>query len=250
MIFIDRGTCPTALARKGASGRVLLEQEYLAHKRKYRRKPLKVKATYRLRTVVNTLLRKQHNKCCFSEAKFCGDYPHVEHFRCKGPVDEWPSGSRLYPGYYWLAYEWSNLLLCKSLINSSFKRNFFPLIDESQRNRSHLEVNVERPILIDPASEDPRDHIIFIGTVPVGKTDRGRMTIEILGLDHSDFEEGRTRKLAELKALTLLIKMGMKFGLPQSEVEGSLKILKDAKSSKAEFSSMAIDFLSKEFPDL
>ena len=104
----------------------------------------------------------------------------VEHFRPKGRVNENLSATLLYPGYYWLAYDWKNLFLCKSKMNVSHKMNFFPLEDESDRNRSHRDNNPEHPLLIDPSSTDPRQHIRFHKDEPYHLSERGRVTIELL----------------------------------------------------------------------
>ena len=62
-----------------------------------------------------------YNKCAYCEdidAK-----PEVEHYRPKKKVSEDSS----HPGYYWLCYEWTNLLpSCHYCNTESGKRNQFP----------------------------------------------------------------------------------------------------------------------------
>lgn len=76
------------------------------------------RSIYGAPTVRNALKKCQHNKCCYSEARFVRDSVHVEHFRPKGAIGEEGTQKKRYPGYYWLAYEWSNLLVCKPAVNS------------------------------------------------------------------------------------------------------------------------------------
>jgi hypothetical protein len=93
---------------------------------------------YAHETVKAALKECQHDKCAFCESKVSHiAYGDVEHFRPKkGYLQE--DGDELQrPGYYWLAYEWTNLLFCCQICNQRHKRNLFPLTDPSQRATSH-----------------------------------------------------------------------------------------------------------------
>ncbi len=73
-------------------------------------------SVYGHRAVRSALAACQFGKCCFCESKIqhvmSGE---VEHFRPKGGVRQRRSDPLDRPGYYWLAYDWSNLLLsCQS----------------------------------------------------------------------------------------------------------------------------------------
>ena len=248
MIFIDKGSCPVGLSRSNMQRTQELEIEFLRDKSSYLSgtQTFKFSSLYKCKSVLKQLKLKQHNKCCFSEAKFNGDYPHVEHFRPKGGVENNKNGAFTYPGYYWLAYNWDNLLLCKSVINCSYKRNFFPLKVERLRNRIHTDTNTETALLIDPSKENPRRHIRFYGYSPIAKTKRGEFNINMLGLRHSDFVEGRKQKYILLKGLKesvdLLLASG--YNPSDSDIQPFIAELKAAMEPEAEFSSMAIDFLS------
>ena len=125
---------------------------------------------YSAKSVKNTLLKAQHNKCCYCESKIypsSPSYSAVEHFRPKGAVKQDAGQSQEYPGYYWLAYDWSNLLISCGPCNSSHKRNLFPLMASGLRARSHHDdTKAEQPLFIHLALEDPRGHIRFRGEVP------------------------------------------------------------------------------------
>ena len=249
MIKIDKSVdVPAVLANKGKALRQITEACYdddpdgntVSKKLKYAEK------IYGHDTVKGKLRECQYNKCCYSESKFAGDYPHVEHFRPKGRVN---AQEVLYPGYYWLAFEWENLFLSKSRINVTHKKNFFPLEDESKRARNHHhDIANEVPLLINPGKEDPREHIRFHMDEPIAYNNsrRGQETIKLLGLRHpelQDARQGKIKLLSGLKiALTVLLDEG--FDKNNTSVINIQKILSRAILPEAEFSSMAIDYLS------
>jgi uncharacterized protein (TIGR02646 family) len=94
---------------------------------------------------VRGALRAMHGGAC----AFCqGHLPHndlgdVEHFRPRKP-------------YWWLAYEFSNLLLACRSCNSFWKVDKFPLLEGVERcsfeQRDHL--CEERSLLLDPTTDD------------------------------------------------------------------------------------------------
>lgn len=60
-------------------------------------------------------------KCAYCEAP--EDEPEIEHYRPKGALN-----GRKHSGYYWLCYEWSNLLpACHDCNKKGAKGNFFPI---------------------------------------------------------------------------------------------------------------------------
>jgi hypothetical protein len=121
MIKINKGPAPKALTKAKAKHDLKNNASYLANQADYDAgvKTFHFPEAYKSKSVKKALIAAQFGKCAFSEAKFVNDEAHVEHFRPKGRVDTWPTGPSYYPGYYWLAYDWSNLFLCKSIINSS-----------------------------------------------------------------------------------------------------------------------------------
>ncbi len=98
-----------------------------------------------------------------------------------------------HPGYYWLAYDWRNLLptcwKCNTWHEDKTgekvgKGNRFPVIGEHAENPGE-EVN-ENPELINPMLEDPKNHI-FMDTLGVihGLPDssKANTTITLFGLN-------------------------------------------------------------------
>jgi len=240
MIKIYRGKVPEKLEKTSERLTNELKRKYSEGEREFKFPP-----DYRSDEVKTELRNSHYNKCCYSEAKFTGDVAHVEHFRPKGRVDDWPSGESYSPGYYWLAYEWSNLFLSKSTINCSYKRNFFPLVEESARNINHLDTYIEQPLLIDPSLDDPREHIRFIEDEPIALTLRGLCSINLLCLRHPEFEEARRARLRVLKLFKDRVDEALENGHSKDEpnVAEMINELKAATFSAAEFSSMAKDFL-------
>ena len=201
---------------------------------------------YAHKKVKTALLQAQHEKCCYCESKFRANSPGaVEHFRPKGAVKQESSAARLYPGYYWLAYQWNNLLVSCERCNSSYKGSLFPLQDESKRARSHHDcIEAETPIFVDPAAEEPRHHIRFRGVEVEGLTKRGLRTIEGLGLRRDDLEEARAKVLEPLETLCSVIE-DLKGKVQSAKVERARRLLNKATQPEAEFSAMMRDFLGR-----
>ncbi len=142
---------------------------------------------------VKRALAKMHNcKCCYCERKLPLKQLVVEHFRPKGGVQQSADHKFEKPGYFWLGYCWDNLLLACRRCNGNNKRNLFPLQNPTKRARSpHHKVKDEKPLFIDPASQDPRRHIRFKDATPVDRTKKGRETVKGLGLTKADLRQER-----------------------------------------------------------
>lgn len=145
-----------------------------------------------------------HGKCAYCESFIAADQPgDIEHFRPKAEVRDIHNqvvkvldnrGNECkHPGYYWLAYDWRNLLPCCKDCNtrtSNWKTNYKPVgkgnrfpIEGSYAVRPGEEVD-EQPMLINPTEEDPSNHIKFTENGVAFKiTERGEKCIEIFGLN-------------------------------------------------------------------
>ena len=250
MIRIERPEkAPDILQDSGEREEGIVFELYDLHADEYRTRARTFKFKdhiYGHTSVRNTLLEAQHRKCCYCESKFRANYPGaVEHFRPKGAVQQERSQEREYPGYYWLAYGWENLLVSCFWCNSTYKGALFPLSDPETRARSHHdELDAEDPLLVDPASEDPRQHIRFRGSACEPLTGRGRETIRVLGLKRSDLEEDRRERLAILDALREAARLEEIVG--GARVERARDILERAVRPEAEYSSMARYFLEPD----
>src|SRR6476661_10679447 len=122
---------PFILSTKGKAARAALEQRYNAGEREFTSKDFN-SGIYGDKEVKETLIAVQDYKCCFCESKIGHiAYGDVEHYRPKAGwvQDEEPINK---PGYYWLAYEWDNLLLSCEKCNQRYKKNYFPLANNSR----------------------------------------------------------------------------------------------------------------------
>jgi len=160
-------------------------------------------------TVKEELVRLQDDKCCFCEAKITHiSYGDVEHFRPKAGwvQDNEPLNK---PGYYWLAYDWENLFLSCQICNQRYKKNYFPLADNSKRAKSHKDnIDAEEPLFIHPAKENPEKFIAFKDEVPVtvNNDPRGDRTIKELGIDREKLNDRRRERLNLIRTIYNLAK--------------------------------------------
>lgn len=240
---------PRVLTTRGANQTRMDSDAYDASPRHYRSGRLSFDINPRLyghRSVKDLLLEAQSGKCCYCERKIlASDFGDVEHFRPKAGIRSPKSAALIRPGYYWLAYEWSNLLVSCGVCNTAFKGTHFPLRSERRRARSHGDnLGDEAVILIDPASEDPRDHIRYDGDSPYARTRRGQATIEMLGLRRGDLREVRKDLL---DTLTLLRATAIRHGPADPLGAAAAHRLRVLAEPASEFSSMVIDFLAAPF---
>lgn len=139
--------------------------------------------------VKEQLLEEQHGKCAYCECMLTGDLGHIEHFRPKRGFTTSAHRKLQKPGYYWLAYEWKNILLSCSKCNTVYKKNRFELRDEKGRDIEHEDTSREEPLLINPMEENPEDFIEFRGYTAFPRvvggrpSDKGVYTIETLKLN-------------------------------------------------------------------
>lgn len=157
---------------------------------------------YGTKVVKRHLKADQHDKCGFCEAIFDANVSgDVEHYRPKDAV--MVGNIRTYPGYYWLGYTWANLSYACPDCNEYRKRDRFPLAVEGDRALSHNDdVDAEDPLLLDPyGARDPREHILFLGEAPTGRTPMGDTTIELLALDRTTLARDRLDHLRNLSRL-------------------------------------------------
>jgi hypothetical protein len=161
-------------------------------------------------------------KCAYCEARITDMNGDMEHFRPKNAVT-YENGQTVeirkengetipHPGYYWLAYDWKNLLPSCEKCNrpnpgdrTLGKQNKFPMRDDFYA-RSPGEEDREKPLLINPLNEDPEEHFeVNMKTWILGGDERAQCCIRILGLnDRPGIRE--QRKEAYESAIALLVK--------------------------------------------
>ncbi|MDQ1610222.1 MAG: hypothetical protein QOG00_153 [Pyrinomonadaceae bacterium] len=193
---------------------------------------------YAHKSVKEALIKAQHDKCFLCESKITHiAFGDVEHFRPKAAYCQNRSEGLQKPGYYWLAYEWSNLFLACQLCNQVFKKNLFPLADPKTRATSHRQtLRKERPLFIDPSVDDPEQFISFREEIPfpLGNDPRGKATIENLGLKRQKLNEKRLEAYEKMKTLYLVA-----YKIPSIEESAAAKVLLDkAVLDSAEYAGM------------
>lgn len=161
-------------------------------------------------SVKEQLKKDQKEKCAYCETALCGDYGAVEHYRPKTQWKELDGTTGL--GYYWLAYEWDNLLCsCDRCNGQAAKGNLFPLADPATRDTAHRDTSREVPLLINPAKEDPGQHISFHRHIAASvmrdgaPSQKGETTIAVFDLNgkkkRKDLVEHRRREWEKAEML-------------------------------------------------
>jgi uncharacterized protein (TIGR02646 family) len=159
-----------------------------------------------------------HGKCAYCEVRLDvsqrkGD---LDHFRPKKRVTD-QSGNLVFirgtrhPGYFWLAYQWSNLLpSCISCNRPGIgpdgvrrgKWDRFPVAGPYAVASSD-DLKREKPLLLNPYEDDPDRHLRFhveTGMV-ISRTRRGEVTIETLGLNREGLIDARLQTIRYVQSL-------------------------------------------------
>lgn len=193
----------------------------------------------------------QHSKCCFCEGVFDAHYAgDVEHYRPKKSIRE--GNVRTYPGYYWLAYDFSNLFFACADCNQYRKKDQFPLVNDGNRARSHHDnITLEDPLILCPGGpRDPRQHIRFYNDVPMGVTEAGKRTVTALRLDREPLNRLRRRLIIRLREHEDTV--AHLAGDPRPEIIAKVararQELQEAVLPSSEFSAVAQDFIAKWRP--
>ena len=236
-VLQDAGAAET---RKMCDAYDLHPQEYRSGSKKFTFE----NGIYNHHSVKAALLKAQHRKCCYCESNFAStSYGTVEHFRPKGAVRQGAGRRMEYPGYYWLAFCWENLLASCEKCNTT-KGSSFPLRDPESRARCHHDdPGREEPLFVDPAREDPRQHIRFRDAAVEPLTCRGRETIKGMGLRREGLEEARREKLGIVKTCRDILRCEGRGEGIEKELVDARKHLYRAVLPQAKYSAMARDFL-------
>lgn len=259
MIKINkRRNIPSKLTTDGVTATENLKKEYVSNPVGYTSGDVKMKIDNGIYgPVKGQLKREQYDKCCYCES-INRAYGDVEHFRPKGAWKQEKGDSLSEIGYYWLTYEWSNLLFACQVCNTSFKGNFFPLLNPTERALNHLhDIKKEIPLLIHPAFEDPEKYIYYEGIDPhaIDNNIKGRTTIRLLGLraeagmsadqiQHAE-DLANDRKMYYKIMKQMYIKATKAF--PKNLRIEAKEILEEAKGPKGKYSLMIKCAIKDEF---
>jgi hypothetical protein len=152
------------------------------------------------------LLQLSHQKCVYCESIITASQPgDVEHYRPKGRIRD-KNGKIVtttrildreieHPGYWWLAYDWVNLLPACIDCNRRRKHGDF---DAAAGKAEYFAISGpravlptdnlsdEKALLLDPSEDgfDPNEHFDFLPDGKIRpKTERAAYTCELLGLN-------------------------------------------------------------------
>lgn len=170
--------------------------------------------------VEDKLALSYHNKCAYCERLCKAD---VEHYRPKKAVNE----DSKHNGYYWLCYEWTNLLpACVKCNRDGGKHNRFPILGKRlytplflpdanldlDKNKIHNKPLIDEvPFLLHPEIDKPDDFFKFeldpngdgIRIKGIDKKGRGEKTIEICSLNRQELRLDRVEKVIDPFKMTI-----------------------------------------------
>lgn len=198
---------------------------------------------YGCKDVKKQLKHDQHDKCAYCESNLTavasGD---VEHFRPKTYYQQARGGEKSATGYYWLAYDWKNLLYSCEICNRTHKKNLFPLLNPDKRaDTPDKKIESEEPVLINPLTEDPEQSIGFHRHIIYGKNRRGSETIKIIGLDRPELNVSRDKKYKILETFSQIFKLAERAEFENSdEMKRIVKEkIESSQQPEAEYCSMS-----------
>lgn len=190
-------------------------------------------------TVKEALKDLYEGKCAYCERR-CTTI--VEHYRPKLQVVK----EKEHLGYYWLAYEWTNLVpTCDdcNLASRGGKGNLFPIMGNRvwsvtysndkriQLDSTQLPYTDEKPYLLHPEIDKPADFLIFNrkkrgDVVMQGLNERGIETIKICNLNREPLSKDRWDIVYEIATM----------------VERQIKLLSRAENDDAFFEGLNMLF--------
>ena len=162
----------------------------------------------------------------------------VEHYRAKNGISDDPGHN----GYYWLALEWSNLILgCPACNGQGAKGNLFPVAGIRVFNQNPFDAagkflrNIllpnfapllgEQPFLLHPELDNPKEHLkISAFAILEGMTERGTQTIDICKLNRDPLILERQRIINDFLVQCNIVFVGkVEFDLKDHVVDSLLK---------------------------
>jgi uncharacterized protein (TIGR02646 family) len=221
MIKVDRGDAPAGFANRADTWRLRFANE--------RRQKADISASAvwsKVRGNINAdaqiLAERFHHKCAYCESRPGHvSHPHIEHYRPKGIAR-----------FEDKMFDWNNWLSSCGICNEE-KWKHFP------------ETN-GKPMLLNPAEEDPSSHLCFVGSVLRGLTKRGKKTVELVELDRQPLRNERASWLRVIQILLLLWSEGKDIEVRRECREHLIWTLQE----DAPFTGMTRAYLCEKCPKL
>jgi uncharacterized protein (TIGR02646 family) len=145
MIRLTRPPRPIALGRRAARATQKLWDAWQAGEE------LKIQSSVYAHPDVKDALRDaQNDKCAYCETQNPTSHDVVEHYRPKNGWRQNRGDELTKPQYFWLSYDWENLLFaCDQCNDSGHKQNLFPLANPADRaTPQQPDTSVEVPMLL------------------------------------------------------------------------------------------------------
>lgn len=140
-----------------------------------------------------------HGKCGYCETKI--DSPEL------GTVDRYRPNNGVRDKnefhqdlYWWLTFEWKNLIYCCKECNQ-FKGNYFPILGKRAESKKS-DLGLEKEMLLNPYEDNPNQHFHYSESgeiVPL--TEKGLQTVELLRLNRSDLIDKRIKEKREIEEI-------------------------------------------------
>lgn len=204
-------------------------------------------------------------KCGYCETRINpGSYMPMDHYRPKGKLKDEES----HTGYYWLWYEWTNLVPACTTCNSA-KSTYFP-IDTSEGERvtvppmdngcldmeacrvdSKIHI-AEEPLLLHPEVDRPEEHLIFLPNGEVkGISLKGKTSVGIYKLSRTELLMARKGVIDRFfKAVATPLQQSIKNGINKDillyALDNVFNIMKRAREPHRPYSRLGW-FLFEEF---
>jgi len=236
---------------------------------------------YQQADVKKALETEFDGKCAYCESKVMTTSAiDKEHFRPKASIIDKERGISIKPGYYWLAADWSNLLLACAHCNrtGTFETNMgeefvsgkldrFPLSDEGKRLNKGEDLSEEEKVrlLINPCIDKPETWINYdeMGMIYPSqeiddhKREMVKTSIETFGLHRSDLVNARKEQLLTIQEVMENLFDNYNDYLNGNQVLESLKrirrnfdSLKRQKTKDKEYLGIKRRFIKKELEKL
>lgn len=217
MIRVDRGPKPDGFDVRSQSWNERFQTEH-SHDSTLTISAFWTKVRKEIRQDAEVLYHSFHGKCAFCESNPASTSAlQIEHYR---PKQHFPA----------LVFEWANWLPSCGWCNS--------------KKWAHFPDCEGQPCLIDPATEEPNEHLEFVGYVALPKTERGKKTIGLIGLNRSPLEAERSWWLVQINHLLLIWTH-----LPQQRQEAR-ELLIWSMQDDAPYAAMTRCYLRDEAPRL
>lgn len=208
MIRVDRKRIPPPKLLESAKVKAAMRrlEDFFALERSARaqRDPRFDASIYSRRDVQQTLSELFWGKCAYCETPLPGmKFMAVDQFRPRIRAVNL-DGTLALDGYWWLVYDWDNLYAVCANCNR-LKGTRFPIKGTARAlpGTRGAALRDEQPLLLDPCDDEPQEHLVFSDDGRVAsETDRGRTTIDILGLNRGSLVRDR-RAVLETLALEL-----------------------------------------------